>query len=483
MSGPRLPSTPVVDSNDTLNTGEVRPGVQTTEPAATPRLEILHHPDLMRVGESTGPGAFAGAALVLGRQSPSFVAAGDEGPLADPFISREQCTLRWLSGPRLFELTPGAAARRQLALLAPDARALVPVTGRLHAAPGSVLAIGERVLLLLTCSPRRPAEVDRLGMLGESQAMWRVREQIGVLARFSEGVLVLGETGAGKELVAQAIHRLSRAPGPFVAINMGAIEAGTAGSALFGHVRGAFSGADRDVVGACERARRGTLFLDEIGDLALDLQKTLLRVLEERRFTPVGGSSSHELQCRVVAATHCPLLADVAAGRFRRDLHERLGALTLAVPPLRQRREDIPRLFVRFLVQQVAEHPDLTWLLSGPDAHGAPPVPLAFVAGLLTRPWPGNVRELRNLVTAVAAANFGQRRFVAPTSASAPVSADPPAPTRRAPIAVPTAEALEAALAATHGNVSAAAAALGGSRFQFYRWAHARGVDLERRRG
>jgi len=244
-------------------------------------------------------------------------------------------------------------------------------------------------------------------------------------------------------------------------------------------VRGAFTGADRDATGAFEAARGGTVFLDEIGDAPLELQKKLLRVLEDRSFTRLGNQRPIELACRVVAATNRPLAADIAAGQFRRDLYERLAALTVAVPPLRQRVEDVPRLFVHFLAAQARAHPALAWLFAGAGDAADPPLPLGFVVELLRHPWSGNIRELRNHAIATAAANLGGGRFQAPAlRVGIAVTVGPESPPRRAtPARIPGADELVATLTARKGNVRQAAVDLGCSRYQLYRWMEARGVD------
>ncbi len=234
---------------------------------------------------------------------------------------------------------------------------------------------------------------------GESAAMERLRQAVVLYARSPATVLIQGETGTGKELVAQAIHRESpkrAANRPFVAINCGAIAESLLESELFGHEEGAFTGARRGGhAGLFEAADGGTLFLDEIGEMPLALQTRLLRVLEEREVMRVGGTRPVPIDVRVVGATHCDLEARVREGRFRADLFYRLAVLRLALPPLRERAEDIPELAEWALKNALA-------------ALGARPHPnlaaeVRACAPLLARhAWPGNVRELRNLMERLA---------------------------------------------------------------------------------
>ncbi|HSM10644.1 MAG TPA: nitrogen regulation protein NR(I) [Lysobacter sp.] len=234
---------------------------------------------------------------------------------------------------------------------------------------------------------------DGPALLGSSPAMRTLFRAIGRLAQAPLSVLVTGETGTGKELVARALHRESpRANRPFVALNTAAIPSELLESELFGHEAGAFTGAQRRQLGRFEQADRGTLFLDEIGDMPLPLQTRLLRVLAEGEFFRVGGRELIKVDVRVIAATHQDLEALVAAGRFRADLLHRLDVVRLRLPPLRERREDVPQLAERFLATAAARL-------------GARPKRLdaAAVERLLAHDWPGNVRELENLCWRVAA--------------------------------------------------------------------------------
>jgi len=235
-------------------------------------------------------------------------------------------------------------------------------------------------------------------LIGDTPAMRALFRAIGRLAQVPLSVLVTGETGTGKELVAGALHRESpRASGPFVALNTAAIPAELLESELFGHEAGAFTGANRRHVGRFEQAHGGTLFLDEIGDMPASLQTRLLRVLAEGEFFRVGGRELIRVDVRVIAATHQDLEARVAEGRFRADLLHRLDVVRLRIPPLRERRADIPLLAATFLHR--AAHK------LGAGAKNFDP---AALAALQAMDWPGNVRELQNLCWSLAALAPGE---------------------------------------------------------------------------
>jgi two-component system nitrogen regulation response regulator GlnG len=224
-------------------------------------------------------------------------------------------------------------------------------------------------------------------IIGQAPAMQDVFKAIGRLSRSSMTVLITGESGTGKELVARALHDNSpRASGPFVALNTSAIAAELLESELFGHEKGAFTGATERRIGRFEQANGGTLFLDEIGDMSLALQTRLLRVLAESEFFRVGGQTPLRVDVRVIAATHQDLAQAVAAGRFREDLYHRLNVMRIEVPPLRQRREDIREL-TRFYLEQAANELGVAPKTLRPEAAEA----------LLKYDWPGNVRELVNV--------------------------------------------------------------------------------------
>ncbi len=224
-------------------------------------------------------------------------------------------------------------------------------------------------------------------MIGRAPAMQEVFRAIGRLSRSSMTVLITGESGTGKELVAQALHDNSpRAEQPFVALNTSAISADLLESELFGHEKGAFTGADQRRIGRFEQADGGTLFLDEIGDMSAELQTRLLRVLAENEFFRVGGQAPVRVDVRVIAATHQDLVQAVETGRFREDLFHRLNVMRIEVPALRERREDILEL-ARFYLGQAANELGIATKMLSPGA----------VEFLLKYDWPGNVRELVNV--------------------------------------------------------------------------------------
>ncbi len=232
----------------------------------------------------------------------------------------------------------------------------------------------------------------RFEMLGESPVMQELRARIEKVAPSNATVLVTGESGTGKELVARAIHRLSpRAAGPFVKVNCAAIPRDLIESELFGHEKGAFTGAAARKRGVFEQADGGTLFLDEIGDMALETQAKVLRVLQNRELVRVGGERTLQVDVRVVAATNKDLEQEVAEGRFREDLYYRLNVVPLRTPPLRERREDVPLLARAFF--------ESYWREAGVRPK---PVDPEVYEALADRPWPGNVRELKNAVERMA---------------------------------------------------------------------------------
>ncbi len=225
-------------------------------------------------------------------------------------------------------------------------------------------------------------------MIGQSEKMREIYERIRRVAPTHTTVLVTGESGTGKELVARAVHRLSpRSDQPFVAVNCAALSPTLVESELFGHEKGAFTGAARKHEGLFFAANTGTILIDEIGDLALELQAKLLRVLEQHEVTPVGSTRTRELDVRVIASTHVALLKAVEEGRFREDLYYRLGVVQIHLPALRERKEDIPLLVGHFLETCRNHVPSEARAFSD-----------AALNKLMAYGWPGNVRELRNVV-------------------------------------------------------------------------------------
>ncbi|MCB2156633.1 sigma 54-interacting transcriptional regulator [bacterium] len=246
-------------------------------------------------------------------------------------------------------------------------------------------------------------------LLGQSPAMRHLLEQVELVAPTDAAILILGESGSGKELAARAVHRRSRrADRPLVRVNCAAIPRELFESEFFGHVKGAFTGAVRDRVGRFQLADRGTLFLDEIGEIPLDLQSKLLRVLQEGEFERIGEATTRKVSVRIIAATNRDLKAEVLKGRFREDLYYRLSVFPVSVPPLRERREDIPMLLAHF-VREATHRLGVK----------APSVSAREVSRLQHYNWPGNVRELGHVVErAVIMARGGKADFSFVTSST-----------------------------------------------------------------
>jgi DNA-binding NtrC family response regulator len=305
-------------------------------------------------------------------------------------------------------------------------------------------------------------------ILGQSPRLREALTRAAQVAPTESTVLVTGESGTGKELVARAIHYASpRADGPFVAVNCAALPDTLLESELFGHERGAFTGADRQKPGRFELAAGGTLFLDEIGDLSAAVQVKLLRVLQEREFQRVGGTATLKANVRLLTATNRDLTAEMAAGRFRSDLFYRLSVFNVHLPPLRERGDDILLLadhFIRSLGVQMGKG-DLTLSRDAREL-------------LRRHPWPGNIRELQNAIERSLITSDGTlitTAHLAIPSGSQPVAAAPqqPAPPTPPPSAPGSLQDLERAaileaLQRAHGHKSRAAAHLGLTRFQLY---------------
>jgi two-component system nitrogen regulation response regulator GlnG len=260
--------------------------------------------------------------------------------------------------------------------------------------------VGRAVAGVRSSAPPAPDPANNR-LIGESAAMQEVFRTIGRLSRTVISVLITGETGSGKEVVARALHDHSpRSSGPFVAINTAAIPADLLESELFGHERGAFTGAHAKRSGRFEEAAGGTLFLDEIGDMPLPLQTRLLRVLAEGDYYRVGGRDLLKANVRVIAATHQDLEAKIAAGTFREDLYHRLNVINIALPPLRNRPEDIPALANHFL-QAAAQDMGLEVKRLRPET----------IELLQQLPWPGNIRQLQNLCQQMCVMAPGEQVF------------------------------------------------------------------------
>jgi DNA-binding NtrC family response regulator len=299
-------------------------------------------------------------------------------------------------------------------------------------------------------------------ILGESQAVKRALAEVEMAAPTRATVLLLGESGTGKELFARAVHEQSdRRNRPFIKINCAAIPDGLIESALFGHEKGAFTGAIKRVEGAFERANHGTLLLDEISEMRLDLQAKLLRVLQQQEFERVGGDTPIKVDARVIATSNRDLATEAAEGRFRQDLYFRLSVVPITVPPLRERPSDIPLLAMRFAARAAQEYKK--------DVTGISPEAIEW---LRAQPWPGNVRELQHLVERAVILSpepilplhaFGGSGRLTPSSASQSIPSADSGQIILNSLNVAEAERvlIEVALARTEGNRTRAAELLG----------------------
>jgi DNA-binding NtrC family response regulator len=299
-------------------------------------------------------------------------------------------------------------------------------------------------------------ELPESEMIGISSVMVEIYKTVSKVAPTTASVLIEGETGTGKEMVARMIHRFSdRASQPFVPVDCGAIPAALLESELFGHMRGAFTGADRDRIGVIEAANRGTVFLDEIGDIDSAFQVKLLRFLQEREIRPVGSAREKKVDVRVVAATNCDLQKMVDEGKFREDLWFRLNVVRLKLPPLRERRVDIPFLARHFVDKYNQRYSQDSKLLE------------SGLKALRDFTWPGNVRQLQHLIerlTILAPAG----RIDAEAVQDA-VAASEPRDNGGDTLADAEADQIRRVMAATGGNKSRAAAILGIERKTLYR--------------
>jgi len=437
-------------------------------------------------------------ALLLSTDGRDVLAAATDGAIGDLAISQALLS-RVLREQRAFWVRdvlrePDLADRRSVQLRGIAGAMVAPSQGLVFYAEWNATEAlrsppDEEALMLLVCAAHlvsalgqnateraqlhaatraRPKPGSTPRMIGRSPALQRLEVFVERVAPTASTVLLRGESGTGKELAASMIHAMSEvAGGPFVAINCAAMAESVLESELFGHERGAFTGAIARHEGVFVRAHGGTLFLDEIGEMSLSAQARLLRVLETRLITRVGGTKEVPVHVRLIAATNRDLLAMAESGAFRMDLYYRLSVLHTVLPPLRERREDIEAL-VQYFVEQISEGLGRRVEALSPEA----------IAVLERYPWPGNVRELRNVVERALVLGDGptlelddlppELALAAPPPTGAPVMAPAAAGTVR-PLAELEAEAIAAALAATAGNKARAAALLGIDRTTLYR--------------
>ena len=423
-------------------------------------LVVLYAP-----GPSEIPSAIAipAAGLVLGRDPPA-------GGLCLPFssVSRSHAKL--------------GRVGREIAVLDLESRNGTHVNSRnvtsASLEAGDELRVGEVLLKLVRSDIERYADFPLAGLvppwpterLRGGYLMGKIREQVVKAATGAQPVLVTGETGTGKELVAEAFHHASRRSGKLCAVNCAAIPASLLESELFGYTKGAFTGADANRLGLVRSANQGTLFLDEIGDLPLEAQAKLLRLLETREVTPLGSHKSEPVDVRVVCATHQDLPSMVRTQKFRADLYARIAGYVIHLPPLRERKEDIYQLTQLFLES------------AGGSALELRP---GFVLGLLSHDWPFNVRELlsavqRAVTLADGALDVAQlpTEIAARFETSSESTAEPDA-VRAASAGTPTEAQLRDLLVRHAGNVAAVARELDKDRTQIHRWLKRYGISLD----
>ncbi|MCY1040922.1 sigma-54 dependent transcriptional regulator [Corallococcus sp. bb12-1] len=387
-------------------------GAQQRIPASSdelvPALTLISHPTATRAGARLLLDAvLAGRDVALSRNGPPFTRPGEPfgHPLSDPFVSRV---------PLVF--SPAKTGMIRLRVGEGGTRVTVndqPVTDREFTrealAAGVPLDVSGRLVLLLHLASRQPdVPADTLGMRGDSQGIQRVREHIQRIADLQVPVLVRGETGTGKELVAQAIHQHGPRRGrPFISVNLGAIPRELAAAELFGAQRGAFTGATRDREGFFRAAQGGTLFLDEVGEAPPEVQVMLLRVLETGELYPVGGNTPIKTDVRLIAATDSNLEEHIRDGRFKAPLLHRLSGYEIRLPPLRERREDLGELFRHFAREELDAMGEVHRLTPG-DAYAEPWLPTSLALRLLRFAWPGNIRQLRNITRQLIIGSRGQ---------------------------------------------------------------------------
>ncbi len=404
----------------------------------------------------------------IGREMTGFPG----GPLVDGRMSRRHAAVRRERGRWVVQ---DSGSRNGTRL---DGHRL---QGQAVLAEGAVLRVGASLFVLSHRKIDLPDPLPGSALVGSSGVMEDLRRAVAAVAPHPNSVLVTGETGTGKEVVAGALHRASGRRGPLVAVNCGAVSDGVLESELFGHRKGSFTGAVGDKEGLFTAADHGTLFLDEVGEMPEALQVKLLRVLETRSVRPIGATREHAVDVRVVAATNRDLVGEVRAGRFRSDLFARLNQWPMHVPPLRERREDIPEL-ARHLLERRGD--------------GGREIGLGLLEALMVHTWTLNVRGLANvlgvaaiacapgepmeLVERVAAMLEADRLMAEPSEEGAALMRTMPtvAPVRQ-PAPTPESERVAEALRANNGSVAAAARALGASRQQLYRLIDAEGWNLD----
>ncbi|MGB1013778.1 MAG: sigma 54-interacting transcriptional regulator, partial [Nannocystaceae bacterium] len=373
---PQIASDPMISSTcipRTLTASHVSPAPQQVD-ESTVRLRLVRNDDAPQLALEIG-----GQVVGLRRRSTVLGTGAVDLPIRDNFVSTRHARILKESGGYVVEDL--------------DSKNGTHVDGvrvtRAWLRPGMTLKLGNWRAQVI--APEAAKASEGSGMIGRSPAFRTLVRTLEKFARINQPVLIRGETGTGKELAARELHQNSaRREAPFVAVNCGAIPEGLFESELFGHVRGAFTGAHRNHSGAFARAHGGTLFLDEVAELPVSLQSKLLRVLETRRIAPVGSEREQEVDVRVVSATHQPIEERLDNGLFREDLYHRLSVLSVDLPPLRQREGDIALLLAKFA--------------RGFEKELGQAIELTEDAQLAARRygWPGNIRELRHVIKGAA---------------------------------------------------------------------------------
>jgi two-component system nitrogen regulation response regulator GlnG len=374
-------------------------------------LTLIYHPNTERVGQVVPLFSLSvGGTRKLCRLEPDFAWPGDDArqPLASPVLSRTPIVIRAADPESISIENPAGLSGVTVQGQPLDGPRLLPASMLAH---GVVIGLSGCVLLLMHwLSAERDPEPD-FGILGESLEIRRVREEVRRIADLEASVLIRGESGSGKELVARAIHTQSRrSGGAYIPVNMGAIPPSVAASMLFGHAKGAFTGAQGASPGFFGSADGGTLFLDEVGETPREIQPLLLRAIREGEVQPVGEPRTRKVDVRVLSATDANLDAMVERGQFGMPLLRRLEGYTIQVPALRQRRDDLARLFFRFLRRELEDMGE-AHKLAEPQPSQKPWLPASLVASLLDYRWPGNVAELQTIAKRVAITNRERPTF------------------------------------------------------------------------
>jgi len=430
-----MPAPPLLD----VSTADAHAGRASEQKTPlVPALTIASHPMMRRVGERLLLSPLeTGRTVEVSRNEPFFMRPGNVlgAHLSDPCLSRRP--LVFSAGPEgRIRLDPGPGKQTAVA------GSLLPGPWEFSAeqvAAGVPLVLAGRVVLLLhLADPSAHDTVEALGMVGTSVGLQRVRRLLEQVADLEVPVLVRGETGSGKELIARALHEHSPRRGkPFVSVNLGAIPKELAAAELFGARKGAFTGSVREQEGFFQAAHGGTLFLDEVGEAPAEVQVMLLRVLETGEFYRVGERSPVSVDVRLVAATDAALEQQIQEGRFKAPLLHRLAGFSIRVPPLRERREDIGLLFHHFARKELEALGEAR-RLEPEDALAEPWLPASLAVRLLQHAWPGNIRQLRNVVRQLVIGSRTRARLELDAQLEQELAAVPAAPLSSPPPALPS---------------------------------------------